>query len=482
MHSDKMTIARNTTILMVTEVATRILGALLTILIARKLGASDLGMLTFAISFTDLFSFITQFGFRNLISRDLAKAPEQSPVYFGRILIIEVLFSACMLLIIFTVLHFMHDDPRKALIVSLAAVVLVLASYADIQNAFFRAHQHARYEAVIKIFMNFTVSATGIFLIWIGKSLVVMMAVRAAVYAAFCAVGFFLVSRKYGKPVFRLDLRSNLPLVKAAFPFAMLGIIVSVNNQIGTVMLSFMKGDEATGLYSAALRICGVLTFLPTAFVGSVLPAMSKYYKEKAVGYYSLSYERTVKYLFIMIIPIVVFFTISARPIIGLLYGAEFLISSPILQVLSWMLIFSFLNTACMIAFSAMDDERIFVRIQALGSIVNVAAGYLLIRKFSGMGLGMTVVLSQFFIFFWSTLRLSKSIPDVKILKVVFKPVVAASGMGLVLALIRNWNMAYTIPVCGLVYAVLLLSLKSFNLNEFSTVRSLFRSGRDPVI
>ena len=90
MISEKATIAKNTGILVTTEIITRILGTVLTITIARKLGATNLGLLAFALSLSRIFDFLPNFGFKNLISRDIAKEPTSTGSYLGNIFIIKL--------------------------------------------------------------------------------------------------------------------------------------------------------------------------------------------------------------------------------------------------------------------------------------------------------------------------------------------------------------------------------------------------------
>ena len=96
MISEKTKIAKNASVLVVTDIVIRLLGTILTITIARKLGAADLGLLAFAISFATPFALLAGFGFNNLISRDVAQDLNRTSSYFGTIFIIKTIFSIIM--------------------------------------------------------------------------------------------------------------------------------------------------------------------------------------------------------------------------------------------------------------------------------------------------------------------------------------------------------------------------------------------------
>ena len=152
--SEKITIAKNVSSLVTADIITIILEAVLTIFIARKLGASNLGLLAFAISFTRVSSLFIRFGFKNLISRDIAKDPSKTSVYLGNIFFIKLVFSIIIFTIILSILHFTKSQQEKTIIVMLASFIMILDAYIEFFNAFFRGHQKAEYEALVKIILH----------------------------------------------------------------------------------------------------------------------------------------------------------------------------------------------------------------------------------------------------------------------------------------------------------------------------------------
>jgi O-antigen/teichoic acid export membrane protein len=468
-----MVIARNTTLLVSAEVVTRSLGALLTILIARRLGAERLGLLAFALSFTELFGFVTRFGFRTMIARDVAKHPERTGPVLGGLLALESVLGIVVLAAVGGMLLLTRYGPEKSAVVMICAGILVFSSVLDLFYAIYRAHQNAVHEVYNKIGLNLTVSISGVAVIWLGHDLLPMLLVRLALYAVFFATGFRILTRHYARPVFTTQSAFYIGLLRSALPFAALGVIITINTQIGTILLTFFRGESETGFFSAALRICGVLTFLPMAFTGAVLPAMSKFRESGDQTSFRLSYEKSLKYLFILIIPIAVSFTVLAEPLIGLLYGGSFGPSIPMLRVLIWMLVFAFLNQAFMVAFSAMDLEANFVRIQAAGTVFNVACALLLIPKSGGIGLCAANAGSQALIVLLSARSLMARIPDVRPAHLFAKPLITAVVLGATLVPLRHHALAVLLPGYGLAYLSLLFAIRTFGEGEIRMFRQL---------
>jgi O-antigen/teichoic acid export membrane protein len=216
------------------------------------------------------------------------------------------------------------------------------------------------------------------------------------------------------------------------------------------------------------------LTFLPLGFVGSVLPAMSKYFQNNKRTFLGMSYERTLKYLFIMIIPIAVGFSLLSKPIIHLVYGANFDSSVILLGILGWMLVFSFMNHSAMIAFAAIDREKTFVHYQAIGTMANLVFGVLLILLFNAAGLCVANVISQGIIFCLSSFELSKFFKEINIYRILIRPFCSAVIMGVFICIFFRLGLLILIPVAALVYISCLVLLKTFNINELSTLKTMF--------
>jgi len=475
MMLEKTTIAKNAGILVMTDVVTRILGALLTIFIARKLGAANLGLLAFALSFTELFSFLTNFGFRNLISRDVAKEPHKTGSYLGSISVIKLVLSVLVLFLIISTLYLMHCTQEKMLVVCIAAFIMVLTSFIDFFAAFFRAHQKAEYEALIKIILSFLRISTGLIILFLGYGLVPLMSVQFLVYLFSFALGFSLVVKKLSKPDFNIKWDVCIHLIKSAVPFAMLVIVVSINTQMGTVLLSFMKGYIATGWFSAAQKLCGVFSFIPAAFVGAVLPAMSKFSQRSMHESLVKTYEGTIKYLLIIVLPLAVGISILADDFILMVYGREYIQSIIVLRILIWSLVFSFFNYACMIAFASINKEKKFVRIQVLGTLVNFCANITLIPLMGPVGVSIATVFSQIIVFAFSAYILSKSFRQAGIQKISMRPVLAVILMSFFLFLFKQQDAIILVPLSGLLYGLALFLLRTFNNNELYILRELFR-------
>lgn len=475
--SEKTTIAKNASSLVAADVITIILEAILTIFIARKLGASNFGLLVFAMSFTRVSSFFIRFGFRNLISRDIAKEPGKTSDYLGHIFFIQLIFSVIVFIVILSILHLTNSRQEKIFIVMIALFIMIMDAFIEFFNAFFRGHQKTEYEALIKIILHVLTVSTGITILLLGYGLIPLLGVRLAVYLFTFFLGYSLVTKKFSRPNFHVHLDLCIQIIKSAIPFATLGILVTMNAQLGTIFLSFIHGDEVTGWYSAALRLCNVFGFIPAAFIGAVLPAMSKFSQNHLQNRLIKTYEGTLKFLLIIVLPIAVGTTLLADNLILLIYGEGYQQSILVLRILIWFLVFSFLNHGYMSAFASVNNEKKFVKIQVLGTIMNVCLNIILIPSLGIIGVSIALVASQIIIFIVSTYILTRQFHKVKIGNTYFKPVLAVLMMGIFLFILKEVNFILLIFISLGLYSVFLFLLKTFSPEEISILRDLYKKG-----
>src|SRR5436190_2810263 len=92
-RSTKQTLIKNTFWLMFGEGVAKIILFFNVILLTRYLGVEKYGKLSFALAFTALFSIIVDFGFNNIITREISKNTKVARKYIDNILVIKTLLG-----------------------------------------------------------------------------------------------------------------------------------------------------------------------------------------------------------------------------------------------------------------------------------------------------------------------------------------------------------------------------------------------------
>ena len=474
MNFKHLVIAKNATILLLADIVSKVLQTLLSIIIARKLGSSELGLLRYAISFTVIFSFIPNFGFKTFINREVSKYPEKSGIYFSNLALVKLILSFFTFLIIFVSSAIMHAGYDQLMLVSMAALVMLLDSFIQFYTAFFRGFQKAEYEGLLRISLNFLIALTGIVIVSMGHGIILLMIVRLAVTFIIFVVGFLMIKIKIVSPPFTLRASSCASLIKSALPFTILTLLVVVNANIGIVLLTNMKSTTDTGWYTAALNLCGIFQFIPASIAGAILPAMTRFAREKDLQSLSSTLRKAIKCILIIVLPIAAGTTFLSDKIIIYIYGLEYSSAIFTLRILIWMIVLSFPNTIFNAALSSIDEEKKFVRVQAFGTALNILLCALLIPHLGHDGLAISVISSQFVVFVFALFYLSKYFTKINLSSIGCKPILATLFMLLGLIVAKDLHVLISVTTGFIIYVMFLLILKVFDTTEINFIKAGF--------
>ncbi len=171
---------------------------------------------------------------------------------------------------------------------------------------------------------------------------------------------------------------------------------------IDTVMISFMAGSTAVGIYSSAYKIITVFTTIYTVYTYVVFPLMSKLYKDSE-DLLKVSYEKSIKYLLMIMLPFAIGITIYSQDIITFIYGESYIFAGDVLKILIWNVLFIMINGASTSLLNSSNSEVAVTKINGLACLVNVVLNLFLIYYLSYIGASIATVITGVIIFILMT-------------------------------------------------------------------------------
>ena len=156
-----------------------------------------------------------------------------------------------------------------------------------------------------------------------------------------------------------------------------------------------MIDQTSVGLYSTAVYLCGLWSFIPNAMIDSARPLITS---QRSIN--REKYRRRIVKLYSAVIwmgiAFGVFVLIAGEWIIGFLYGEAYLPASGALKIVSWYCIFAYLGVARNIWIVNENKYAYEKRIAFLGSITNLILNSLLIPIWGIEGAALATLLTQF--------------------------------------------------------------------------------------
>ena len=168
---------------------------------------------------------------------------------------------------------------------------------------------------------------------------------------------------------------------------------IMVYMKIDQIMLGQMLGDEAVGIYSAAVRISEVWYFIPMMIVASVFPAILEA-KKRDDGQYIQPLQRLYDLMVWLSVAIALPMTFVSTPIVVALFGPNYAESGPVLAIHIWASVFVFLGVASSQWFIAENRQILSFQRTLLGAIVNVILNLILIPYFGPIGAAVATVVA----------------------------------------------------------------------------------------
>ena len=461
--SQVKSIFKNTSWLSLSQIITSICAFLWTIIIARYLGVSDYGIVSFAISFNGLLGIIMDIGMSTYITREIAKHKDLVYKYTNNIFLIKLILAIILFFISGILLFALGYSNLTILVTLIFTLELIFISMTNYLNGVFQSFEELKYQAIGTI-LNSGFLLIGI-LITMGLNLGVL-AISASYAVAYCIYFSYMLLiyiKRFNFPKFELDFSFIKEVMINSVPFGLTNFFYTIYFSIDIVMLSYLAGDYATGIYKSAYNIITVFTTLFPIYTSVFFPVLSKFFQESQ-NLIRISYELSVKYLLLFILPISVGIFFYARPLINLVYSNQYSLASTPMQILIWTVAFLFVNGAASTLLNAVDREHIVTKIYIVAAIFNMILNLVMIPLYSYDGAAIATVLSEVLITILTLHYIFRTDykPELGLLKTVLKLFIAAGALTIAFYCI-DVSLWVAIPFGLIVYIIMLYVLKVMN-------------------
>ena len=473
------TITRNAGVLFISRFLTYTLAFFYTIYMARYLGATGFGIISFALAFTGILGIFSDLGLSTFMTREIARDKSVVNKYLSNIISIKLILGIFTLVISILLINLLGYPHKTIEVVYLVTLYIICTNFVQMFYSTFQAYEKMEYQSVGEI-LNSVLMFISIFIAIYYKLDIIAFAFiffYTSVITLF--YGLFISVWKFVLPRINIDLNFWKLIIKEALPFGITGIFITIYISIDSVMLSFMQGNEAVGLYNAAYKIMALLTFIPAIINFAVFPSMSRLH----ITSQKLLKQIVWKYFKLMIIigvPIGVGISILSDKIILLIYGSGYEGFIIALQVLIWTMIFVFANASFVQLFQSTDRQITLTKIIGIGALINVILNLILIPRISYVGAGVATVIAELIfsiLLIFSTYKIGYGILLKNFVDMLVRVIIASLLMGIVLFYLKSVttiNLFVLIIISSLLYFLILFLIKGIKKEEIKYLRNNF--------
>jgi O-antigen/teichoic acid export membrane protein len=262
-----------------------------------------------------------------------------------------------------------------------------------------------------------------------------------------------------------------------------IAVLLTLENMIGPLLLSFSYGPVAVGSYTAAATLINLLNILPISFRKAVLPLMSQAYtttRKQAVRIMAQS----LRLLLATTLFIAITASLLASPVLTLLYRGEFADATPVFIMLVWAFVF----TTCSIPHGRMivvaNHQGRFILFHVASLLINLGLVLLLMPTMAVQAVALATLVSSAFIFVAGILYVLRYIERWPVDTVLRGPLIAGA---LMLAVAWTLHMLHVPLILAIlpgwcVYGVVLWALRVFSVDDMRLLRQFIRRQQATVL
>lgn len=395
-HTMALGIAKNSAWLLLDKFIRLGLGLTVGVLIARHFGPHDYGILSYAIAFVGLFTALVSLGLDGIVLRELSVKPQDKNKILGAAIVLKTLAGLiCFAAILIYCLNSKSNEPATLILISIIGASLIFQSF-DVADAWFQSIGQAKYityargsaflfSALVKIVFLYTNAPLIAFALIYSCEIIVAGALLWLIYSKTETSASELI----------FDKLEAISLLKESWPLCLSSIFVILTMQLDKIILKYLLGNEAVGIYSVGTQISTIWYIVPVVLGSTLAPHISRVSTDKQVAYTS-TIQNIYTTMSVIAVSAGIFFYFTAAKIIVFLYGTEYSDAGNILVIHIWSAVFIFHVSIRTRILTAEKKQTLVAFLAFLTLLISIPLNFILIQSSGIVGAAYAFLISWF--------------------------------------------------------------------------------------
>lgn len=446
-------------------------------MLARGLSPAGFGIFTFGLAFGRLFSVITNFGFKQVVTRDAAQRPEDEPWLLSNFFYLRIVLGVGAFAMLAGALAVTGYDPEQRTAALVAGTLLLLSSLESFTAAL-----------EIRLRMTWVAIADVVEAVALFGAVVVLLGAGAGVIAFLWA--YVASNVLHGAIVTVAALRTAplawrprfdrwIPLARAAAPLGLAAVLGIIYYQVDVAILARLKPAADVGEYGAAYRFLDAANLLPILMMTVLAPILARSFVEGR-EVLQRRFDAVVHLILLVAVPVSLVGLLTAWRVVPVIPGfSEYSRGGIALSILAPAAGFIFLAMIVQGTLVSAHLQVHLLRIAFLGAFLNALLNLALIPLFSLYAAGATTSLTEGLVVVLSVIALRRHVgvrfPHRSLVRIGRATVV----MLVVVALGFAVHPFLQVVLAGLAYLAVILPTGAF---RWSDLGGLLSSGTGRVI
>ncbi len=353
--------------------------------LARRLGVAAWGELQASLAITTMAAVVAGLGVRGYLAREIAVRPELGPRHLGSALIVRGAMGATTLLCAAGITVATRSGTGAWLVIIAAASQFATVLYTTMWLSF-EAHERFQYILYVELGARVFVIALSFVLVAAGFGVLAAAGALALGNAIELALTYHFLRTRLYQPRLEVGLRELASIAKKSLPFGLIGALLGVIRQADRVILRWLDGESAVGVFSAAWVLVEQLELISDLVLGAAFAAGMRLYAHDKVGFVKL-FRTAMVVATALGLPLAAGVCLVAEDVVALVYeGRDFAGTSSVLRVLAWHVPATFAFQVAALPLLASKREGKLGAVLAPALVANVALDMWLVPKHGALG------------------------------------------------------------------------------------------------
>ena len=244
---------------------------------ARYLGVLNFGLLNYSSAIVTIFAVVAPLGMDGLVVREIIRDRPTSGRWLGTAIGFRAGAAFICAALSMAAITLLRPGEKLTFAIVLTMAIGLIGQSLESGELLFQARIQMRSLVVPRLGLLLTINAIKVSLILAGLSVFWFAALGALEHILSGLLTLALVRRALDHGTrLQCEWQRGLRLFQESWPLLMAGFAVILYIKIGQIILGNVVGDTALGIYSAAIRVPEMTTFLPIILASSMLPGLVK--------------------------------------------------------------------------------------------------------------------------------------------------------------------------------------------------------------
>ncbi len=435
------------------------------------MGPESFGKLSLVLAYYTIFFILIDFGISRFITREVSPRKDLAGVYLANHLLVQILVAFLTLAFFVVVPRLFDYEPGVIYGMLLVGIGLMIGAFSIPFRVLADVWQRLDIASALN-FLNTILTASWMALaIYLKRDFIFIFWVYIVI-GLLSVVFYWVVSRRWTRPVFEVSFPLMRRMLLFGMPFALISGFELLIQKVDAIIQKFYLPFEQLGYYSAAYRFLDFLTFIPAVAALSLFPFLAEAVILNKPEVTAIL-NRLNRYLILLALPLGVAGTVFAPEIIRTLFDASYDAAAAPFQILIWVSAITFIYAVPNVIMQLKRTSATAV-ILAVVTVLNAGANWFFLSRGGGIIASAWITFFSYVLIATSFILIAQREAVLNFIRYLFWPGIATALMVVVMLQLRGLNFYFLAALGGSTYLAFLFVVRFIKKDDLLYLRAIF--------